>query len=112
VLPGIAVAGLFALPYTILAGVTDHDRQRTGLHRQGMLFCVQGMVLKIAYSGAPMIVVGLLVAFPHSSRLVLTLIGPLAGALALTAHAVFKRFPIEEVGRAVAWRQAQENPGP
>jgi GPH family glycoside/pentoside/hexuronide:cation symporter len=112
VLPGIAVAGLFALPYTILAGITDHDRARTGMDRQGMLFCVQGMVLKIAYSGAPMLVVGLLVALPHSSRLVLTLMGPLAGALALAAHAVFRRFPIEEVERAVAARQAQEQPGP
>ncbi len=101
-LPGLAIGGLFALPYAILAGVTDHDRQRTGLDRQGMFFCLQGMVTKIAYSGAPMVVAGLLVLFPQHKAAVLTLIGPLAGALAVAALAVFTRFPEEEVQRAVA----------
>jgi len=101
ILPGLALAGLFALPYTLLANVTDHDRRRTGLDRQGMFFCVQGMVLKIAYSGAPMIVVGLLVLFSRHQSVVLTVMGPVAAALALCAHAVFARFPEEEVASTV-----------
>ncbi len=100
-LPGVAVAGLFALPYTLLANVTDHDRRRTGLDRQGMFFCVQGMILKIAYSGAPMIVVGLLVLFPRHAFAVLTAIGPLAALLAVAGHMVFLRFPEKEVQKAV-----------
>jgi GPH family glycoside/pentoside/hexuronide:cation symporter len=101
ILPGVALAGLYALPYTLLANVTDHDRRRTGLDRQGMFFCVQGMILKIAYSGAPMIVVGLLVLFSRHGFAVLTAMGPLAAALAIAAHVVFARFPEEEVARAV-----------
>jgi len=100
-LPGVAVAGLFALPYTLLANVTDYDRRRTGLDRQGMFFCVQGMILKIAYSGAPMIVVGLLVLFARHDFAVLTGIGPLAALLAVAAHVVFSRFPEAEVESAM-----------
>ena len=101
ILPGVAVGGLFALPYAILAGVTDHDRRLTGLDRQGTLFCVQGMVLKIAYAGAPGLVGGLLAVFPDHKLVVLTLIGPLAALLAVAAHAMFKSFPEEEVQSAV-----------
>ncbi len=97
VLPGVAIGGLFALPYAILANVTDYDRQRTGMDRQGMFFCVQGMILKIAFSCAPMVVVGSLALFARYQATVLTLIGPLTGAFALAAYVVFRRFPEQEV---------------
>ena len=103
----VAIGGLFALPYAILADVTDHDRQRTGIERQAMFFCVQGLILKAAYSGAPAVVTGLLVLLPAHSAGVLTLIGPLAGLLALGAYAVFRAFPEEEVQQAAAEMRAQ-----
>ena len=101
VLPGVAIGGLFALPYAILANVTDYDRQRTGMDRQGMFFCVQGMILKIAFSCAPMVVVGSLTLFAGHEAVVLTLIGPLTSVFALAAYVVFRRFPEQEVLAAV-----------
>lgn len=101
VVPGVAIGGLFALPYAILANVTDYDRQRTGMDRQGMFFCVQGMILKIAFSCAPMVVVGSLALFSAHQAAVLALIGPLTGVFALAAYMVFRRFPEEEVLQAV-----------
>ena len=100
--PGAAIGGLFALPYAILANVTDYDRKLTGRERQGFLFCFQGMVLKIAYSAAPMVVVGLLVLFPLHRFEVLTAVGPLAGLCALIGYAVFRNYPDQEVNAAVA----------
>ena len=100
-LPGAAIGGLFALPYAILANVTDYDRALTGRERQGFLFCFQGMILKIAYSAAPMVVVGLLVLFPDHKFGVLTAIGPLAGLFALVGYLVFRRYPDREVDAAV-----------
>lgn len=99
---GVAVGGLFALPYAILSDVTDHDRAHTGADRQGMYFCVQGLILKAAYGGAPIVVVGLLALFPHHDATVLTLVGPMAGLLAFAAWAVFRHYPQEEVRKAVA----------
>jgi GPH family glycoside/pentoside/hexuronide:cation symporter len=97
ILPGVAIGGLFALPYAILANITDYDRQRTGMDRQGMFFCVQGMILKIAFSCAPMVVVGSLALFAGYQATVLTLIGPLTGVFALAAYVAFRRFPEQEV---------------
>ncbi len=109
VLPAVGIAGLFALPYAILANVTDYDRQRTGMDRQGMFFCVQGMILKIAFSCAPMIVLGSLALFSAHQATVLTFIGPLTGVFAMAAYVVFRRFPEEEVLAAV---EAEPEPTP
>jgi len=101
VLSSVGVAGLFALPYAFLADVTDYERQRTGLDRQGMFFCVQGLITKAAYGTAPLIVTGLLALFHRHSAVALTLIGPLSGVLSLAAYAVFRAFPEDEVRQAV-----------
>jgi len=105
-LPGVAIGGLFALPQVVLSNIAHYDRQQTGMNREAMLFCLQGMVIKIAYSGAPMIVTGLLGYLPDHNHAVLTFMGPIAGALAVLAHVVFKRFPEGEVMRAVPQGEA------
>ena len=98
VINGVAVGGLFGLPYGILAEITEHDRYHTGMERQGMFFCVQGLVLKFAYAGAPATVVGLMSLLPN--HIVLTATGPLAAVCALGAYLVFRAYPEDEVREA------------
>ena len=105
---GIAVGGLFALPYGILAEVTEHDRHKTGLERQGMFFCVQGLILKLAWAGGPAIVLALIGRFPEHTRAALMSVGPLAGVCALAAYLVFRSFPEDEVRAAAQAVQAGE----
>jgi GPH family glycoside/pentoside/hexuronide:cation symporter len=103
---GVAIGGLFALPSAILSTITDFDKAHTGMDRQGMYFCVEGLILKAAYSGAPAAVTGLLALLPEHRFLVLSLIGPITALTALMANVIFRRFPEEEVKRAVAAAQA------
>lgn len=97
VLAGIGVGGLFALPYAVLAEVTDYDRVLTGHDRQGVFFCVQGLILKVAYSVAPWLLLGLLAWLPSHVFTTMVLVGPIAGVAALLAYAVFGRYPDAEV---------------
>ena len=71
------------------------------MNRQGILFCVQGMILKIAFAGGPW-VAGQIAAMERHEVIGFTLVGPLIAVLALAAHAVFRRYPDDEVRRAVA----------
>lgn len=100
VLIGVAVGGLYALPNAILADVTAHDQQLTGLQRQGMFYCVQGLVLKLAYSLSPW-VVDLLNTRVAPRELGLSLVGPVAGLCCLAGAWVFGGFPEDEVRAAV-----------
>lgn len=98
---GVGVGGIYSLPNAIVADITAHDRLRTGLDRQGMFYCVQGLVLKLAYAGAPFIVGQMLYHFPDHKRLALSLIGPLAGLLCWTGMWIFRGYPEAEVAAAV-----------
>lgn len=101
VLSGIGVAGLFAVPYAILSDITDHDRARTGMERQGVYFAVQGLILKAAYGLAPFIVGQMLVSFPADRVVTLALMGPVAALFGIAAFVVFMRYPEAEVNAAV-----------
>ena len=101
VFSGIGVAGLFAIPYAILSDITDHDRARTGMERQGVYFCVQGLILKAAYGLAPFVVGQMLVSFPADKVVTLSLMGPLAALFGMAAFVVFMRYPEAEVQAAV-----------
>ncbi|MBI2299534.1 MAG: MFS transporter [Armatimonadetes bacterium] len=103
---GVAVGGLYSLPNAILADVTAHDWQQTGLDRQGMFFCVQGLLLKLAYSLAPLIVGQMLYRMPSRQGLALTLVGPVAAGICVLGSLALRSYPEEEVRAAVAARIA------
>ena len=90
--------------------MTDYEYQQSGIDRQGMFFCMQGLITKFAYALAPMVVTGLLAAFPYHRATVLIFIGPLAGVLALAAYVVFRAFPEDMVRRAVEGTGSGERP--
>jgi len=103
---GLALGGLFAVPFAILANITDYDRARTGVNRQALYFGVQGTALKAAQAGAPAL--ALTVLFLGSAQsgqppapLGLTLLGPVTGVVAAISFLMFLRFPEHEVEAAV-----------
>ncbi len=111
---GLSLGGLFACPYAIVANITDFDRARSGISRQALFFGVQGLVLKAAYAAGPGL--ALLVLFMGAGKsgtpqpLGLTLLGPVAGAVAALALLIFWRYPEKEVEAAV--RAVHERPRP
>jgi len=92
---GPAVAGLFSVPYAILADVCDADARRTGRRREAMFFGVQGTLLKGGWGLAPFIAALVLDVFGASEEhsLGLHVFGPLAGLLALVGFFIFLHFP-------------------
>ncbi len=98
VLLGPAIAGLFALPYTILAEVCDRDHERTGEYREAMYFGFQGMMFKAGIGFAPLMVAAIMevAAAGSSPELGCRLFGPAAGLSALVAAAVFWWYPRDE----------------
>jgi GPH family glycoside/pentoside/hexuronide:cation symporter len=95
VLAGPGVAGLFALPYALLASITDADERACGERREAMFFGVQGMVLKAGWGLAPL-VGGLLMdnlGGTATHPLGLHLTGPVAAAFALVGLLVLRTFP-------------------
>lgn len=102
---GVAVGGLYALPHALIGDICAHDWRHTGLHRQGMYFCVQGLILKLAYSLAPWLVDQLNAHLPAGALL---LVGPLAAVLALLGAWWFGGFPEAEVREATAALQAAQ----
>jgi GPH family glycoside/pentoside/hexuronide:cation symporter len=97
---GFAIGGLYALPNAILADITAHDRRQTGLDRQGMFFCVRGLLLKLSYSAAPWLV-DQMRTWIHNQATALCLIGPVAALLCLIGDRLFATFPEDEVRAAV-----------
>ncbi|MFQ6133611.1 MAG: MFS transporter [Armatimonadota bacterium] len=104
VLAGPAVAALFAIPYVILAAITDADERASGERREAMFFGVQGLVLKAGYGLAALIAYLLLQWFgqtteqPHG----LHLTGPAAAGVAVAGLLVFRRFPADLTAGASA----------
>lgn len=98
VLLGPAIAGLFALPYTILAEVCDRDHQRTGEYREAMYFGFQGMMFKAGIGFAPLMVAAIMqvAAGTGNPELGCRLFGPAAGLSALLAAVVFWWYPRDE----------------
>lgn len=95
VLAGPGVAGLFALPYALLASITDADERACGERREAMFFGVQGMVLKAGWGLAPL-VGGVLMdnlGGTAAHPLGLHLTGPVAAAFALVGLLVLRTFP-------------------
>jgi GPH family glycoside/pentoside/hexuronide:cation symporter len=95
VLLGPAIAGLFALPYTILAEVCDRDYLRTGEYREAMYFGFQGMMFKAGIGFAPLLVAAIMevMAAGPQPELACRLFGPAAGLSALVAVVVFRWYP-------------------
>ncbi|MCH8273728.1 MAG: MFS transporter [Armatimonadetes bacterium] len=108
---GLALGGLFALPYAILSNITDYDRSRTGISRQGIFFGVQGLIMKAAYAGGPAL--ALFIIFfgtgttTEPSALGLILIGPITAIAVLIGALIFRAYPEAEVEAAVRESHAQ-----
>lgn len=98
VLLGPAIAGLFALPYTILAEVCDRDHQRTGEYREATYFGFQGMMFKAGIGFAPLVVATIMqvAAAGSAPELGYRLFGPAAGLSALLSAALFWWYPRDE----------------
>jgi glycoside/pentoside/hexuronide:cation symporter, GPH family len=98
-LGGIGLSGMFIVPLTIVAAVADYDHHRSGQRREAMYFAVYFFALKInigistVVSGALLQVLG--------SPLGIQVTGPLGGIAALAGAWLFRRYPEQEVLRAV-----------
>lgn len=97
-LGGIGLAGLFIVPFAIIAAVADYDHHTSGQRREAMHFAVYWFVVKINF-GLSTLVSGLLVQ-TLGSPLGIQITGPLGGLAALAGAWLFLRYPEHEVVRA------------
>ncbi len=97
ILAGPGVAGLFAIPYAILAAITDADERTSGERREAMFFAGQGMILKIGWSVAP-VIGSLLLRFLGDSAaepLGFHFTGPVGAVIIVAGLLVFRRLPAD-----------------
>lgn len=98
-LAGLPLAGLFIIPDTITAAVSDLEEQISGQRREGMYFGTHGLVNKITL-GLSTLVTGFLLQFfgqTVANPLGVQLTGPVGAFFILLGLLIFTRYPEKTV---------------
>ncbi len=112
-LAGIPLAGLFIIPDTITAAVSDLEEKISGQRREGMYFGTHGLVNKVAL-GFSTLVTGFLLQFfgqTAAEPLGVQLTGPVGAFFILIGLIVFTRYPektVTDYQLLIAAREATE----
>lgn len=112
-LAGIPLAGLFIIPDTLTAAVSDLEEKLSGQRREGMYFGTHGLVHKITL-GLSTLVAAMLMHFygqTAAQPLGLQLTGPVAAIFILIGLLIFSRYPEEAVTASRREIAAKKAPG-
>ncbi|MEZ4523841.1 MAG: MFS transporter [Thermomicrobiales bacterium] len=101
-LVGAPVAAVYIFPGPLIADIADQDLETSGIRREGTFYAGQTTVDKTVGSLSPLLL-GLILLLGNTADapLGVRLVGPAAGALALIAFIVFRRFDLPARSTAV-----------
>ena len=94
---GLPMAAVFLLPKAFTADIADYDALITGQRREAVFYATQNFFEKVALSFSPLVLsLVLLLGDSADNPLGIRLAGPVAGLLALSGYAVWRRYRLPD----------------